>query len=273
MPDYYIRTPDHDESRGPFDPAKLETLAESGQINPNTLYYDEEKEEWIPIAINEDLHASVFPQKKKLSLKIRSESSEAGSEENLDEDDDGETGGLDVETMLDAAEGRTEEKKAYSEQRQSFERATALASPALGLMLLLSAAFMMLPLQSVFQSAYVNASYTEPLNYPTILIGLFDLIMGLLLLLGVSELFPVARARGMLTLGFGLYVGWSIGDPIFMGVSTAAGLGIFLATIAQSTRSMLLAIILGVGGHAYLTFLAATGRFEDFFDGLALSLF
>ena len=70
MSDYYIRTPEQNESRGPFDISKLLTLAEAGQINPNTLYYDEEKEEWIPIALNDALRAQVFPEREKLSLKI-----------------------------------------------------------------------------------------------------------------------------------------------------------------------------------------------------------
>ena len=61
MSHYYIRIPEQDESRGPFDIPKLETLAEAGQINPNTLYYDVEREEWIPIALNDALRSKVFP--------------------------------------------------------------------------------------------------------------------------------------------------------------------------------------------------------------------
>ena len=53
MLEYYIRTPEQDESRGPFDASKLRTLAEAGQVTENTLYYDEDKEEWIPMASNE----------------------------------------------------------------------------------------------------------------------------------------------------------------------------------------------------------------------------
>jgi hypothetical protein len=46
MADYYIRTPEREESRGPFDASQLLTLAEAGQITENTLHYDESKEEW-----------------------------------------------------------------------------------------------------------------------------------------------------------------------------------------------------------------------------------
>ena len=45
MSEYYIRTPEQDESRGPFTVSKLNTLAEAGQVKENTLYYDEDKEE------------------------------------------------------------------------------------------------------------------------------------------------------------------------------------------------------------------------------------
>lgn len=69
MADYYIRTPDYENSRGPFDAAQLLSLAEAGQITENTLHYGEDKEEWVPIALNEKLNALVFPELEPLSLK------------------------------------------------------------------------------------------------------------------------------------------------------------------------------------------------------------
>ena len=69
MADYYIRTPDYENSRGPFDAAQLLSLAEAGQITENTLHYDENKEEWVPIALNEKLNALVFPEREPLSLR------------------------------------------------------------------------------------------------------------------------------------------------------------------------------------------------------------
>lgn len=261
MSDYYIRTPEQDESRGPFDISKLLTLAEAGQINPNTLYYDEDKEEWIPLALNNSLHAQVFPEREKLALKIHQERAVHS-----------EATGINVESMLVAAEGDTEEKRKLTRQKKSFERAAGISAAGLGVMLIFSALFMILPLISVIQGAISEGNFATVFNYPIILIGLFDLILGLLLILSVTEVFPLARGRAMLTLGFGIYVGWALGDPLLIGLTAAAGIGIFLATISQSMGTMILAFILGLGGNGTLAYLALDGRFDGFFNSIVLNL-
>ncbi len=264
MSDYYIRTPEQDESRGPFDISKLLTLAEAGQINPNTLYYDEDKEEWIPFALNDSLRAEVFPEREKLSLKINKEvKPELEEASNSD---------LNVESMLAAAEGDTDEKRKLTRQKKSFDRAANLSAAGLGLMMIFSALFMILPLIPQIQGALNDGNFASIFNYPTILIGVFDLILGVLLILSVTEVFPLARARAMLTLGFGVYVGWAVGDPLLMGLTAIAGVGIFLATISQSLSTMLLAFILGIGGNGYLAYLALDGRFDGFFDTIVMNL-
>jgi len=265
MADYYIRTPEQNESRGPFDISKLLTLAEAGQVTPNTLYYDEDKEEWIPIALNEELNSQVFPEREKLTLQV---DEQAKSETNETKD----PGGIDVESMLAAAEGDTAEKRKLTRQKKSFERAANISAMGLGLMMLFSALYMFLPLVPEVQAAVSEQKFSSILNYPTILIGIFDLIMAILLLLAVTEVYPVVRGRAMLGLGFGVYVGWGLGDPILMGVSAAAGVGAFLATISQSLKTMIAAFALGIGGNMYLAYLALNGRFDGFFEGLLLNL-
>ncbi|MGZ0654064.1 DUF4339 domain-containing protein [Coraliomargarita sp. W4R72] len=264
MPDYYIRTPEQDESRGPFDISKLVTLAEAGQINPNTLYYDEDKEEWIPLELNTELHALVFPEREKLALKV-DETKKAKTK-------DVSPKGLDIEAMLAAAEGDTAEKRKLTRQKKSFERAATLSASGLGLMMIFSALFMVLPLISQIQEAFGGDNFAVIFNYPTILVGIFDLIIAVLLLLAVTEVFPLARGRAMLTLGFGAYVGWAIGDPLMIGLSVAAGVGTFLATISQRMSTMILALALGIGGNAYLAYLALDGRFDGFFDRIVMNL-
>ncbi|WPJ97357.1 DUF4339 domain-containing protein [Coraliomargarita algicola] len=264
MPDYYIRTPEQDESRGPFDISKLLTLAEAGQVTPNTLYYDEDKEEWTPLALNETLSAQVFPERDKLTLRVdesKKDKSKGRSEQ-----------GLDVETILAAAEGDTAEKRKLTRQKRSFELAANISSSGLGLMMVFSALFMVLPLVPKIQMLLNEGNVASILNYPNILIGIFDLIVGLLLYLSVTEAFQVARGRAMLTLGFGVYVAWALGDPLLMGLTASAGIGIFLATISQSMVTMLLAFLLGIGGNGYLAYLALNGRFDGFFDHIVLNL-
>jgi hypothetical protein len=69
MADYYIRTPDYENSRGPFDTEQLLSLTEAGQITENTLHYGEDNEEWVSMALNEKLNTLVFPEREPLSLK------------------------------------------------------------------------------------------------------------------------------------------------------------------------------------------------------------
>lgn len=264
MPDYYIRTPDHEESRGPFDPPKLLTLAEAGQISENTLYYDETKEEWIPIALNEELKAQVFPQGEKLTLRV-------GKAVEAETTQDGapapeEQSGLNVEDMLAAAEGDTEETRHLKKKQKSFEKAAALASSGIGLMMLFSAVFLLMPHFTIVNAAIQEGAFSTIINYPFIVVGLFDFLMAVFLFLAVTEVYPVLRGRSMLTLGFGVYVGWSLGDPALIAASAAAGVGILLATIARSYPTMLIAMALGIGGNGYLAYLALIGRFTGFFD-------
>lgn len=266
MPDYYIRTPGQDASRGPFDIAKLLTLAEAGHISENSLYYDETKEEWMPIALNEALMAQVFPQREKLSLRIGGQEDESAGSESQEE------GCISVEDMLKAAEADTEETRHLKRRKKSLERAVALAPMSLGLMLLLSAISYVVPHLSVIRGAISEQLYSNILNYPFILVGSFDLLMAILLLLSVTDVYPLARGRSMLGLGFGVYLGWALGDATLMLASGLASVGIYMATISQRLSLMLLAIIMGVGGNGLMAYLAIDGRFDAFYSVVHINL-
>jgi len=268
MLEYYIRTPEQDESRGPFDASKLRTLAEAGQVTENTLYYDEDKEEWIPMALNEALKAEIFPAAKSLKLQLgQGSGAEASSEESEDKT------GIKVEDMLKAAEADTEETRHLKRSQKSFEKAVALASMTLGLMMLLSALSFLIPHHNAIQSAVSEFAYTRLLNYPFLLVGIFDLVMAILLLLSVTEIYPLIRGRSMLGLGFGVYVGWALGDPLLMLAFGLGGAGLFLATLAPNLSTMLLAIVMGIGGNGALAYLAINERFAGFYDTVQLNLF
>lgn len=265
MEDYYIRTPEQDESRGPFDISKLITLAEASQITPNTLYYDEDKEEWIPIVVNEELHERVFPEPEKLSLKIQ--------EEKVKKKKSKAEVAIDAEEILAQSEGNTDQKRKIVHKKKSFERATSIAATGLGIMMILSSLFMILPLIPLMKMFGAEQRLHYILNFPTVLIGVFDLFVATLLLLAVTEVYPLARGRAMLGLGFGVYVGWALGDPIIMGASAAAGFGIFLATYTQRLSLMIFAFILGMGGNGFLVYLALQDRFKGFYEAITLNLF
>ena len=277
MADYYIRTPDRAESRGPFDAKQLQTLAEADQINPNTLYYDEAKGEWVPLALNESLTSEVFPKAKKLTLKMgRSKdtpsaaSTPAAEVEAEAEEEEAES--LNVEAMLAAAEADTEDTRYLKEQQQSFEKAVALANPGIGLMLLLSAVGLLIPHASVITTAFSKADYASLINHPLLLVGLFDCVMAGCLFLAVTEVYPLLRGRGMLGCGFGLYLGWALGDPLVMAACATAGVAIFYATIAQNYAVMLATLLLGIIGNGALAYLACMGHFSEFFERVHFNL-
>jgi hypothetical protein len=270
MADYYIRTPDREESRGPFDASQLLTLAEAGQITENTLHYDETKEEWIPIALNEQLKADVFPDREKLSLKVNQSKGDASDAEASDASK--EQGGIHVTDMLAAAERISGDTLHLKKKEESFEKAAALSTTGLGLMMMLSAIALLAPQFEAVNEAISAQEVSTIVNYPFILVGLFDFLMAIGLFLAVTEIYPVLRGRGMLTFGFGIYIGWALGDPIIMLASAAAGFGIFYATISRSYSSMLLAIALGVGGNGVLAYLSIIGHFAGFFDSVYFEL-
>ncbi len=269
MPEYYIRTPEQDESRGPFNISKLRTLAEAGQITGDTLYQDERTEEWVAIAANEALLAEIFPVSQSLKLRASAASDDKAATDNKAEEDTS----IRVEDLLKAAEGDTDETRHLKQRQKSFEKAVELASMTLGVMLLLSALALLVPHHHAIQAAISESAFTRLLNYPILLAGLFDLVIAILLLLAVSEVYPLVRGRSMLGMGFGVYVGWALGDPLLLLAFGLGGAGLFVATLATRLSTMLLAIVMGVGGNGLLAYLAVKGRFAEFFDQVQLNLF
>lgn len=277
--DYYIRTPEATESRGPFDASKLHTLAESGQINENTLYFDEQTGEWIPIGANEELKARVFPQRDKLRLRLGKGGKNAAPAAGGEVGEDGteaeveEKRGVEIEEVLAAADGDTGDTRHLKKEQRSFERAAGVATVGLGLLFLLSGASLLVPHASILTRAFENENYYALLNHPFLVLGAFDVLMAVFLLLAVTEVYPVVRARAMLAVGFALYVGWALADPVFGGAAIAGGAGVFLATVTRRFTTMLFALVLGLAGNGFLLYLALTGRFKDFFNGASFGFF
>lgn len=259
MADYYIRTPDNAESRGPFDEPKLQTLAEAGQITENTLYFDETKEEWVPIALNEQLKDQVFPEIKKLELKVNPNA------EKVNPAADDEDSGIEVDSMLAAAEGTTSETKHRKAKEKSANKAAAIATSGLGLIMLATSLVFIIPHMDVLNEYIQSKSYSGVLNFPFLIVGLFDFLMAIFLFLAVTEVFPLLRGRAMVGIGFGAYISWSIGSPELTAAWVAGGAGIFLATLVRSYPLMLLSLVLGIGGNGFLAYLALNGDLSGFF--------
>lgn len=71
--EYFVRRPDSDTARGPLDAEKLRSLAEAGQLDRDWLLFDPATETWKSLGENAALCAQVFPERRKLTLRRRTE--------------------------------------------------------------------------------------------------------------------------------------------------------------------------------------------------------
>ncbi len=277
MAEYYIRTPDRDESRGPFTPAQLLTLAEAEQVDINTLYYNDFKEEWLPIATNPELKEQVFPKKEKLKLKIDKpeDAEEKTKKKKKKKKDAKEKVRSTVSDMLAVAENDTKHARSKRKQEKSFERANFITSNGLCLIMLLSAATLLVPHLTVMKEITSDRSTSLKLilNYPLIIVGLLDLIMSIYVYFGDRKLNPILRVRAMLALGFGVYIGWALDDLYILLASASFGLGTLWSTLSRRFLSSILAVALGFGGSAVLAYLALSGYFNGFLESVQFEFF
>ena len=261
MSDYYIRIPEENESRGPFDINKLLTLAEAGHVHENTLYFDEEKEEWIPIGLNESLKREVFPEKERLALKTIDERKKEARLERK-EKVKAET----VEEMLTAAKGNTKQNRRNSRRSKSIDRAASVSTFIIGTLLVFSAFFFILPIVDTARELFHDEQLGNLLNYPAVWIAAIALSLAILIFLSVTELYPLVRFRAALGLGFSTYVCWSLGNP-GLGIIFAFGsICLYLSTLINRLFPLLFVFIIGLLAKVLLAYLALQGKFDAFFE-------
>ncbi len=75
MREYYIRREGDEDASGPFDIDQISSLIEANKLDASAYFYDIETESWLPISSNQELMDTLFPKKRKLTL--RTEESEA----------------------------------------------------------------------------------------------------------------------------------------------------------------------------------------------------
>lgn len=75
MREYYIRREGDEDASGPFDIDQISSLIEANKLDPSAYFYDIETESWLAISSNAELMDTLFPKKRKLSL--RTDESEA----------------------------------------------------------------------------------------------------------------------------------------------------------------------------------------------------
>jgi len=245
MQEFYIRKEGDEDSRGPFTLEQLASLIEAGQIDRQTFYYDSVAEKWVEIQSNIELVQILFPVKKKLSVRTK----DVVETVNLNSGE--EEAPITVEDMLAAAEGNTEETRNKRNRSRDRARAAQWAMRATSLMLVISAAGLLVPnLEKVAELDLFTL-----LSTPEIVIGAADLVIAMLLFLEWTEIYPAVRIRAALGLGFfAVYFGALPGQGLALASVLAGSLAAFFLTMICNVWGVVTLSLIGLagmGGFAY----------------------
>lgn len=245
MQEYYIRKESDEDSRGPFTLEQLSSLVEAGQVDRTTLYYDAESEKWVDVQSNEELVAQLFPTKRKLTIRkkevVRAVNVTPTQEEKP----------ITVEDMLAAAEGQTEDTKSKRDLSAIEANAAMWGMRLMGLILLVSAAGLLVSNMDAIASLEFFAIVTNPL----VLIGLLDIILALLLFLEVTAIYTAIRSRAAIGIGFFLVYFGSIGDWIPFAAVTVGSIALFVLTKLFDLWKVIVTAILGLAGMGWFAYI------------------
>lgn len=237
MEEIYIRSETETEARGPFNLEQLISLADTGQVTAETLFYDATTEQWCAIGSNEELLGQILPQRKKLKIKSKAVLA------TLNEDAD-TSPPITVDELLAAAEGRTAETSSKKDPGIAMARAAALGRWAVIVMLILCAGGELLPAAD----AVMTLDPMKILPHPLVVLGAIDLVLATLLGLGVVSLYPLVRFRAAAGLGFVGFIFWINGQMMPLFTLAGGSFGLYLSTIFVSYLPVLLAAALGLAG-------------------------
>lgn len=244
-PEYYIRGINDTEARGPFSRDQLASLAESDDpakgVTADTYYYDNATEQWLTISSNAELKAAIWPEKKKMGFKQK-------EFKVINEEQGNSTPAITVQDFLAAAEGKTDETKGKKDKSGMMMNAAVWGTRSAAIISLLSAIALILP--SI--DALIAMDMAKIMERPFIILGIADVLIGVLLLLGVISLYPLIRFRAVFGLGFLGFLFMTQGQLTPMIAVAAGSAGLYFCTIFLSYIPLAVAALLGVGGMAML---------------------
>lgn len=245
--EFYIRNATETEARGPFTHEHIVSLAETGQITKETLYYDATKEQWLPITDNAELFAIAFPEKTALKLKAKTKL------KTLNVPDAG-AAAISVDDMLAAAEGRTADTQDKLDPAIARERAAAIGLYATIVLLIISAASLVLPSIDIL----VAPDLATIIQHPLALLGGFNLVLALLLILQVVQVYPLVRFSAMLGVGLVGFLLFTRGQTMPLAAFAVGSVGLYFCTVFINFIGIGLSVGLGLAGMAGYAFFALT---------------
>jgi len=236
----YIRNATETEARGPFNVQQVADLADAGQVTADTLIYDATTEQWVALSANAELMGSIFPEKKKLSLKAK--------EIKILNKADDTAKPITVNDMLDAAEGRTADTKGKSDPEIDMMRAAKVGMIGAIVTLVAAAAAEILPATD----ALMSMDGAKIMAQPLVIFGVVDLVFAALLGLGMSTIYPLLRFRAALGLGLMGFIFYAQGLTLPLMAVAAGSIGLYLCTVFVNLIPVIAAAIAGVGGMGML---------------------
>lgn len=237
--EFYIRKAHESEARGPFTLEQLSSLAENGQVDVETYFYDAAAEAWVLVSSNQELMDTLFPAKKVLKVKPKA-SAQVTTLNTAQASDRAIT----VNDMLLAAEGRTEDTKHRADPAEAQARAANIGLyTALAILVVLSAAFMLPSIDMIFGGDAVGL-----LRVGLPIIGALHLGLVVCLGLGAVGAYPTVRFAAMLSLGFTGTLFYFQNLPLPLAFSAAASVGLYFSTICLSLPAVIISGLLGLGG-------------------------
>lgn len=242
--EFYIREASETAARGPFTTEQMVSLGEGGQLSKDTLFYDINVEQWTRIADAPDILAAVFPAKQALKLKPPETPRPVVHRE--------KNPTIVIEDILAAAEGRTEDTKEIHAPAITREHAAAFGLYFnIGLLLIAAASFI---LPSI--TAVATRDPAVLLRHPLALIGAFDVLLALLLLLQVTQAYGLVRFAAMLGLGFSGFLLWTQHQPAPLAALAAGSAGLYFCTVFVSFPGLGIAAGVGFAGMLGYAFYA-----------------
>lgn len=241
----YVRGVNDTEARGPFTIEQLVSLVEAGQVTQETYFYDATTEQWLLLTANPELKAALWPEKKKMGFKhhefkvVNQEKSDSAPP-------------ITVQQFLDAAEGRTEDTKGKKDKGETMMNAAQWGTRSAALISIASAIALVLP----GIDGLTAMDFNKILQTPGVMLGVVDLLIGVLLFLGVIQIYPFVRFRAVFGLGFLGFVFMTQGQLTPMIAVAAGSVGLYFCTIFLSYVPLAVAALLGLGGMAMLATMA-----------------
>ncbi len=245
--EFYIRNESDTEARGPFDLEQLTSLAENGQADDNTVYYDSKAEEWVSIGSDTELKSQLFPEKKKLTIKAREDIVSLNATEET-------APPIEVADMLKAAEGRTDDTKDKKDVTEDLARAVKLGMRCATAAILISGLSLIAP--SI--DTIVAGNYPKLLEQPFVILGAIDIFIVLCLLLEAVNIYPFVRFRATLGAGFLGVLFYTQGDALTVFAAVVGSVGIYFLTVFTNLAVVLLTTVLALGGMGYFAYALLT---------------